>query len=606
MKTARTAALQALCGAFFGYMISAILTAIAIPNFSDLPVPLSVADDMAKVSRFAESAVIINGQALALLGLLVLIASWCMTARGLNAHLPAFPFLKAPRPGLAWIAVLFSGAAVAAGAWAGLNWGSQDFIKVPALGETGPRLFETLAVAAVGGAAGWLIISAAGWAGELTAWRAPWSGADASWLRTAKFGACFGLIMCAGSVAVNKLFMFLFAYNVEVWHPASDIRFAPAVTNFALAIALGAPAAVAGWSLAWALSAERLDREERLVRCVPGLAAAAIPALVGLVLWINAVQSHDWRAGGLAAAANLPDKGAAPLTAVALGYNVKPHLFIKPWQTTARFSGWTFSGEIAATEANADALLRFLGGRGRTSRYRKAAIEAVLHDYAVLWAPDKAFAAVKTLEKDYDLPFIDIMLERASLVWTAPITPENRTRLETLSDPKVYRLRGKYALNLSKAWLRFGDLARARQWLETAKATGVAADDLKSYSVPAAAPLVDGTVRGRIALTGRAGRAIQIGLFSVPEGSATADAPSHSSIVLTRLAGSQWAGKDGSFRFEHLSQGRYYLCLLASSELLPPDGKGLNAANNPGVISLDRARPRFDAGTIALTVSPGR
>jgi len=82
-------------------------------------------------------------------------------------------------------------------------------------------------------------------------------------------------------------------------------------------------------------------------------------------------------------------------------------------------------------------------------------------------------------------------LERIHLANAAPITPENRARLLVLSDPKKYRVRGKYALQLSKAWLRFGDLALARQWLETARTTGAAADDLKTFVVPAKAPLGD-------------------------------------------------------------------------------------------------------------------
>ena len=590
---------QAVCGAVIGLLLGAYLSAIAAPSYSRIAVSWSQAAELEKIARLGELMTALARWAL-LPAILAAAASWIMIARRLNPRLPAFPFRGAPRPGLAWFATVLSGLAVGGAAAAAGDSTSTIFMSDA---QTIDRSLGLL-IAVLGGAAAWVVLSPAGWAGELTEWRKPWRAAARPWLKVAGLGAAFGAVLFLGVRAVHRLFGFLFTYNVEVWHPGSQVRIAAIYADFAILSGLGALAFVSAAAFAAALAADEAPARDRLKRAAPGLAVAFACGAAAVCLRAGLVAENDWNAGGLAQAAGILATPPPPPTLVYLGFDRGPKTTVKPWELSVRYSGWTSGGDFPTTEDSAAALERFLAGRGASSRYRGAAIGVLPVVRAILWQPDMAFGRLGALTPPVEPTFIEGLLERAWLTRVAPVTPENRARLETLSDKSRYRIPGHAALGLAKAWARFGDLPRARLWLDAARAdaSGADLDEAKNYSLPARAPLVAGRVKGRIALRGRPGGPILVGLFQVPDESKSSEPPGHGTGVLVRLAASTPASRDGRFEFPHLSAGRYSLGFLLPAASVPPNMRGAKVSRQPGIVVVDSAHPRPDLGTIELSL----
>lgn len=590
MRTSRKVLLLAVCGALAGLEVALILSAIAVPSFSKLPLPWPQAAQLARVSRIGALVMRLMPWG-ALAGSAAAMASWILLARELNPRLPESLFQKGPRQKVAWPLTALAGLAVGIGLWNALSGPMSDL--TPAASAAGAAL------AMAGAAVGWIILAPSGWAGTLESWRRPWAAGVASWASAGALGALFGGAVFLGALAVERLFLFLFTLNTQVWHPSSTVRADAIAVSFGLLTLFGSLSFLSAWSLARALAPDEAPGRERLRRALPALGIMLACAATAAVLRLDAARRHDWTAGSLSRAAALPDETAAPRLLIALGDDGHPRVVAKPWEMVESSNDFGLSQSAAATPANVDALMRFLAGRGASSRYRGASIHAIFSIDALLWEPEKAFAASRALAQRFEPPLIHSFIERVWLVKSAPITPENRARLAELSDPKLYRLEGRNALALAQGWARFGDLERSRAWLETARATGTEPAELKTFEVPARAPLTDGAIQGRVRVSGAKAGPVRVGLFRVADEDKVAGAPYHSNGLLVRLTAAQDLGPDGRFAFRNLSAGRYELALLLPADAL--GAKAPNVSGNPGIIVVGRSRSRVDAGTITIS-----
>ena len=577
-----------------GLLAGCILAAVAVPDFSSLPMAWPQAQAM---ERFVRLGGILAGVGRwgVPLGLAALSCSWVLIARGLNEHLPPFPFHRAPRPGLAWTAVLLSACAFAAGA---SSWSSSGLIRFGSLDDpAGVDSMLAVFFSAAGGALAWLILAPTGWAGDLSSWRKPAAAFGPGWRGKAALGAVFGGALCLGTRAVDRLFMFLFSLNVEVWNQSVEVNAAAFQTNIVVLVVLGALAFAVAGGLAAALAPVEASVAERARRARPALALILLAVVAAAFLHRRAVSRHQWRAGGLAEAAELPDRVPPAMTLVTLGFDKTSQVVTKDWPLSAQCAGWVTSGTVAATAANADALRKFLAGPGRSSRFRIQALSAVPAIAAALWEPGRSFSSQRSLAADSGMSLLGAMLERAWLAQSAPITPENLARLSELSDETKYRLPRRQAMTLAKAWLRFGDLERARRWQK-------ASEKPSDLSIPASAPLADGRIRGRFAIKGGSPAGARIGLFRVSDAEKSVGAVNPGRAALNRVVGSKTLGADGSFEFTHLAQGRYALSLLVGKDVLAA-ASGVSASPHPGILTLDRAHPRLALGTIVLASRSG-
>lgn len=580
---------QALCGAVIGLLAGCILAAVSAPSFSHIPMTWT---QVQALERFTRLGALLAGVGRwgAPLALAALSCSWVLMARGLNKHLPPFPF-RGPRPGLAWTVVLLSACALATAVWSWQESGMIHFGSMNEPSDAGRRLAVLFSAAC--SALAWLILAPSGWASDLSSWRKPAAAFGPGWGGTAALGAVFGGALCLGSGAVDRLFGFLFSLNVEVWNQSVEVNFAAFLTNIVILIVLGAVAFALAGGLAAVLAPDEASVAERASRARSVLALLLLAAAAVVVLHRRAVSLHQWRAGGLAEAAELPDRVPAVMTMVTMGFEKVPLVSAKDWPLAALCAGWVTSGKVAATAANADALRTFLEGSGKTSRFRGEALDALPTIDAVLWEPARSFSTQRDLTGGSNImSFLGIMMERGWLANSAPITPENLARLTELSDEAKYRLPQRQAMNLAKAWLRFGDLERARRWQK-------ASEKPSELVIPAQAPLADGRVRGRFSIKGKNPAGARVGLFRVNDLEKSVGAVSPGRGALVRLVGSKMIGADGAFEFSHVAQGRYALSVLVPKEALAST-RGVSASLHPGILTVDRAHPRLELGTINL------
>lgn len=182
----------------------------------------------------------------------------------------------------------------------------------------------------------------------------------------------------------------------------------------------------------------------------------------------------------------------------------------------------------------------------------------------------------------------------------APITPVNLERLNKLEEyaALIYAhssvLRGGPALELATALRRFGDSPRARHWLDVARERNADPKEIENLAfLLQNQALTQGTILGRITLPRASSQRVVVGVFNVSEKSKTVGPPYRFDVF--GPAASQWVKSDGSFRFEHLSEGRYYIALLVPKSSMEASAQ-LAVERHPGIIHISKGNPRFDAG----------
>lgn len=667
MSSTRFMALEALCGAYAGWMSACVMIAIAAPHFPEYLMPLEAAREFAKMSELGTLA---NHTTLwGCLGVLVVAWGLFLAARQINPWLPRLPFTAAPVPAAAWMCLLFWGAFLMAGMGLLFNETGR--------GERGIDPYA-IAIGAACCAASWLFISPQGFAGrfadralvaattaagllaglaldlvpvffvfrlgeghiespyalaglavatmllllapamaaglKLAAWlrlRLESAGAakaadvQRDYLSTALHGLLFAAAIYAVADCCERAFDFLFRLNVQVWTRSVEPRFDGMLRNVLIVCSIGAAACALGTGLAASLAADGSSWRARARRALAPALLAALLAASLKALHHRAVTRHDWRGGGLTLAAGL-SPNPAPRTLIVLGFDKIPTATMRPWPMTVRTYGdWT---PIPATEENASALKRYIAGQGRQSRYWIEAVTAIPRIYAVMWNQQRALQALEDIESADFVSGSSLLWQGFRLLWLAkycPITDANREQLARLSNPGRFSIPKGPATRLAQGWWRFGDLARARQWLETAKRLGASPLDIGDV-VLSGEVLLKGIIRGRVSIPGTPLTGVTIGLVRLGEKESTVPTPPmHSEFW--RLVDSRPAGTGGSFRFENLTDGRYALMLL-----LPPaehatdstggDGKAkpVSGSGFPGIITLSSKKPSFDAGVIVL------
>jgi hypothetical protein len=314
-----------------------------------------------------------------------------------------------------------------------------------------------------------------------------------------------------------------------------------------------------------------------------------------------AVSEQHWRAGSLVQAAGLPDGQAPAWTLVVLGADGKPGPTVQAWPAEIK-SRNGMPAVVPATDANRRGLEAFLVGLGRRSRFRRAAADVLSRMSEVLWDRKASLDAQEVVSYVFGSDILHRAFETAWLSGCAPITPANRARLESLSDEGRFRIHGRGALKMAKAWWRFGDTEQARHWLAVARLTyrDAKKDEL---ALPDAISFSDGSISGRVVLDNKPLAGAMVGVFRIPDEARVLEV-SRLGLFWTQQADSRRVGADGSFRFERLTDGAYGLCLLAPPGRIPANAK-LKASKLPGVLKLSRGSARADLGLLSLTMISG-
>ncbi|MDD5304973.1 MAG: hypothetical protein PHS14_17890 [Elusimicrobia bacterium] len=291
----------------------------------------------------------------------------------------------------------------------------------------------------------------------------------------------------------------------------------------------------------------------------------------------DAALSRVWGYGprSLAAAAGVPTNAASRTLAVAWLYPTRN----RSYHVDAR----RMSSET--TDLAPDSIDRIEAFLERT-RFRgvftSEALEAVRLGRLQWWDEERALDALMIsvpgrVHPDY--------LRALDLLRAGPVSAERFAKLEQLSAATGRRVEGfekgsdsqRIFEGFSAAYARFGDEAKAREWLT--RLDGLWAVSDKRIEVGSLEDLREGRVEGSALLDDRGAIGLRVGLFMVWRSSAT-------QTTHYWLSGSRVPDQDGKFYFDGLGPGRYALALLGRPEDLRGSFAGL-----PGLFEVTYERP---------------
>jgi hypothetical protein len=236
-----------------------------------------------------------------------------------------------------------------------------------------------------------------------------------------------------------------------------------------------------------------------------------------------------------------------------------------------------FSGPIALTPTSIAAMDEYLRAREGRTIFAKQASDAVRHGLLAWWEADLALeahaAAMGQIRPDYR--------QALALLRAGPLTRERYEALEKLEalaqkSPQGFEsiLQSQFIFEaFSAAFGRFGDSAKAREWLGKIDRLWPVYE--KKIEASPVESMRDGEISGTLLLEGRPARALKVGLFYLASSTATYRDGSN-------LCCSAFPDGEGRFRFQDLGAGRYKIALLGGPELARARVQGV-----PGVVALD-------------------
>ncbi len=307
----------------------------------------------------------------------------------------------------------------------------------------------------------------------------------------------------------------------------------------------------------------------------------ALIALVGAwtaaTAGVDALLTRAWGFGpaSLAQAAGVPTNAEARVLGVAWLYPSGG----KPWRlATRRMSSETTD----LSPASIDRLEAFLERAKFRGVFAAEALSAVRLGRLQWWEEERALDAAMLSYPGRAHPDY---LRALEIIRAGPLTAERFGKLEQLSAATGRRVEGFEKPSeaqlifegFSAAYARFGDEAKAREWL--GRLDGLWAVSEKKIEAGSLEDLREGRVDGTVLVEGGAPPDMRVGLFYVWRSSSA-------KTTYYWLSSSRVLDADGRFSFDALGPGRYVLALLAPLETLR--GTILGA---PGYFEVTYERP---------------
>ncbi len=305
----------------------------------------------------------------------------------------------------------------------------------------------------------------------------------------------------------------------------------------------------------------------------------------------EAVLSRVWGFGprSLASAAGVPTNAASRTLFVAW-------LYPTPGRSSHVDARRMSSETTDLSHGSIDRIEAFLKRTRFRGVFTAEAVSAVRLGRLQWWDEERALDALMMavpgrVHPDY--------LRALELLRAGPVTPERYGKLERLSAATGRRVEGfEKALDsqrifegFSAAYARFGDEAKAREWLS--RIDGLWAVSEKRIEAGPLEELREGRVAGGIlSADGRGASGLRVGLFLVWRSSAT-------QTTHYWLSGSRVPDRNGKFSFDGLGPGRYALALLGRSEDLRGAFSGA-----PGFFEVTYERPEVLLDPIRIRRRP--
>lgn len=328
--------------------------------------------------------------------------------------------------------------------------------------------------------------------------------------------------------------------------------------------------------------------------------ARILTAVCLALLWgppVELAEAHltlnwDWGKRSLAEAARVPPEAEARSVAVVI-------LSKEDGSPGRRGREYLLAGEgVDLSRASLSKLRLYLEARDFRTIFRREALAALRRGWLLNWETEEhmRFAMVRRgprLPADY-AGFL-------GSITVAPATVENYARLERMARvawtariPRVKAAQDMFE-GFSTAYARFGDLENSNMWLERIQGLWPLYDD--DIHIEPVVENHEGKISGKLLFNGNPAVGLRIGLFSLPASTMAVASGKEG------LADAMFPSDDGSFVFENLLPGRYYLGLQADPAIL--SDPRLEFRNAPGVVKLALGRMSEELFPIEI-VRPAR
>jgi hypothetical protein len=206
------------------------------------------------------------------------------------------------------------------------------------------------------------------------------------------------------------------------------------------------------------------------------------------------------------------------------------------------------------------------------------------------------------LVEDFRDILLDNSLKRGSILNSmlllnslihSPTTARNIRILDDLSDEGKFIVKGKACLRMAGAWAAMGEPEKAKKFYQCAQKS-LAEKELEGFTISEKPAFIQGKLTGRI--RGEVTKRGRLGIFYLREEKDFG--AGRTSLGPARIKAAMDLGEDGSFLFDNLPEGRYYLGLL-----LREDVQGPFDIRGGGIFSVGWDNPTVKTGEIRVTQS---
>lgn len=574
-----------LFGTIAGLLVTLILMAIAVPQFTQYQLTVAEKADWERIASYTDlltgssSWIILAAASLALGGILML-----LFLRMVNPHITTA--LKRPRSvaGAKFLVVF-----IASLVWLYLliNLSGSFYLQSEI-----SKLIQ-FGVSVVGTAGLWVLAGERGWAGDFSSWRMP---RDAKPMRISLLGAVTGAAVFAITyvfdVAMGKYFI-LVSEVLDGSGETSFLGFKYLALGTSLQISLEL-LLIAGFASALApVQRDAAEIRHRLVK--PAVALTAIITLL-MAAYSYAARKYDLDKSDLASAAGISSKATESRTLLIFNPSRDLPVTLQEWPLQAK--GWSLAvgSTVELTKDNLTKIESYLHDHPDGTVHTYAAQNILMNGYYSLWEVQRGQAwQVKAAESQL-LPRLLLLGRFAAM----RVTPPNLDILESYSDDKKWYHPGRAARSLSIAYQHFGKPAQARAWLRKSQDAGAEITDTKYLDAPA---VTQGTIKGKLFLNGKPLADVKVGLLSYQTTGTRIETFTLTDFSLARsLQDAVRTKSDGSFVFTDLGSAKYLIAIMTEKDVIPFDIKPerIKVSNLPGLIQIGPAVNR-NIGTIKIT-----
>ena len=578
----------AFFGIVLGYVLVSVLMAIALPAFySNYPVTLQEVADFTKL----EEAVLsfnkyIDAMLIVVLALFIIGVGFMMKVLNPLWSLKALKSKVGIIKGLGSFLVLSTGIVLVIDQFDGFYSAGKGL--EPVNGIIILALFALM----------WLVAGEGGWAGELEGFG--FGERDNRDIKaTVLYGAACGIVVAGLGVIYHWAFGNYFLLVSEALDGTAETSYKGFELLTKGIVSLAAFSLVTFGAAVFALSPVSASRKERN-------AALRLPIILILVTVVafgvsygNADEAYDLGKESLNEAASLDTAELLPRTVVVLA--TEP--LVSKWELKAEYYRMMDSGDIVASEENIEKLQNYIDSRKEVSVYTYAAEDAQVKSRFTLWQPQRG----RELMERY---MESILLTRLMLLRQVEyglVNAEMEGYLRKFMDESKWHLGRKPLEKIAKALVRFGYMDEAGKYLQ--RANVAEGDHEVKFVLPQKAPVMDGVISGRVHMDGEAPRGgLMIGVLGYgpcAELGEKYEPELPPSTAPSRLLDVVLAGTDGSFEFDSLGEGAYYIALNAESSVLPSDKDSFFVDGSPGMICISQDNKKASTGTIDITINKG-